>query len=482
MTTDSDGASRPTLDPLRRYITGLLDRLIDPLRSTDLAKALLIVALQPVFVVPVALRAIYLVEHPEVEPYFDRNTLRAVAVTYAAYGALIVVLGAVGAVLRARGRTSRAYVHVVVQLWWVFSILGVYLHGPVTSPFWVVVPTLGFTCLLLFGPRVAGAGLVTGFVLLYGSTLAERMEWIPYAPIFLRMPLVDGRVADEWLVGNMLWPALLSVITFGILGYLLDRERRQAEALAELTRRLEAELREAAAYVRSILPAEREEHPGITADACFVPSAQLGGDAFTWLWLDERRFAVALLDVCGHGVGAALHGVSAIQAIRRRRLSGVDMTEPGAVVAAMNESFPMDEHGGLFLTLWYGVYDRETRRLRYASGGHPPAILRTGPDAANAKALELGMKDPIVGVLPGVPYGSAEVQLDAYAELFVLSDGAFEIEGRDGRRISWNSFKTVFSTPGASAGSAAALLTYSRELSGRDAFDDDVSIVHLRLA
>ncbi len=482
MTTESDGPARPTLRPLMRWITNFLDPLIDPLRWTDLEKALLIVAIQPIFVVPVAVRAFYLVENPAIEPYFDRYTLRAVAFTYAAYGALIVVLGAVGALLRARGRTSRAYVHVVVQLWWLLSILGAYLHGPATSPFWVVVPMLGFTALLLFDSWVAGAGLVTGLAFLFGTTLAERMGWIPYAPIFLQMPLVDGRVSDEWILGNLIWPAVLSVITFGILGYMIDRERRQAEALAQLTRRLEAELRDAADYVRSILPAESEEHPGISADACFVPSAQLGGDAFTWLWLDERRFAIALLDVCGHGVGAALHGVSAIQAIRRRRLSGVDMTEPGAVVGAMNDGFPMDEHGGLFLTLWYGVYDRETRRLRYASGGHPPAILRTGPDAASAKALELGRKDPIVGVLPGVSYGTAELQLDAYAELFVISDGAFEIEGRDGRRVSWNSFKTVFSPPGASPGSAGAVLTYCRELTGREAFDDDVSIIHLRFA
>lgn len=99
------------------------------------------------------------------------------------------------------------------------------------------------------------------------------------------------------------------------------------------------------------------------------------------------------------------------------------MGEPAEVVAARNDAFPMEEHGGLFFTLWYGVYHRETRPLRYASAGHPLAILRTGPDSANARILEPSTKDPVIGVLPGVPYASAEVQLEAFAELFIFSDG-----------------------------------------------------------
>ena len=45
------------------------------------------------------------------------------------------------------------------------------------------------------------------------------------------------------------------------------------------------------------------------------------------------------------------------------------------MLAALNRAFPMEEHAGRFFTIWYGVYDRTSRKLSYASAGHPPAIL-----------------------------------------------------------------------------------------------------------
>lgn len=255
----------------------------DPLRRSGVEKVVFILALQPPFVAGVVLRSLQLIRHPEIEPYFDCHVLWLSVLAYGAYLACVGGLLAVGLRLRTRKQASRAYVHVAVQSWWRAIILGICLHGPVTSPLWLLVSSFGFTCLLLFDRRVAGAGLASGFALLYGTTLAERFGWIPYAPIFREPPLVSGRVTNEWLIGNMLWPTIITFLALGIFIYLIDRERRQADALARLTRRLEDDLREAAAYVRSILPASREEHSGISADACFVPSAQLGGDAFTWL-------------------------------------------------------------------------------------------------------------------------------------------------------------------------------------------------------
>ena len=158
----------------------------------------------------------------------------------------------------------------------------------------------------------------------------------------------------------------------------LDRLRfiqlqEEKELLEATQKRLTQELEEAARYVRSILP-EPVQGPS-AIDWHYEPSTELAGDSFGYHWIDESHFAIYLLDVCGHGVGAALLSVSAINAIRAGGLSGVDFRDPGAVLAALNTSFPMDRNNNMYFTIWYGVYHTPTRSLRHASGGHPPAFL-----------------------------------------------------------------------------------------------------------
>ncbi|HQO66699.1 MAG TPA: response regulator, partial [Spirochaetales bacterium] len=85
--------------------------------------------------------------------------------------------------------------------------------------------------------------------------------------------------------------------------------KRQNDAalrrLVETQERLAAELRDAASYVRSLLP-KRLRWRGVSADWEFIPSLSLGGDCFYYHHIDERRLAIYLLDVSGHGIQAAL--------------------------------------------------------------------------------------------------------------------------------------------------------------------------------
>ena len=125
--------------------------------------------------------------------------------------------------------------------------------------------------------------------------------------------------------------------------------------------------------MESLLPAPIQER--VHARWRFIPSASLGGDAFGYHWLDDDHFVVYLLDVSGHGVGAALLGVSVLNVLRARSLPGTDFRDPGQVLAGLGGTFTMESHGGKFFTIWYGVYRPSTRELRWAGGGHPPALL-----------------------------------------------------------------------------------------------------------
>ena len=69
----------------------------------------------------------------------------------------------------------------------------------------------------------------------------------------------------------------------------------------------------------------------------FIPSTSLGGDAFGYYWLDEDHFVISLIDVSGHGVGAALLSVSVINALRSQSLPDTDFKDPEHVLKSLND-------------------------------------------------------------------------------------------------------------------------------------------------
>ena len=204
------------------------------------------------------------------------------------------------------------------------------------------------------------------------------------------------------------------------------RSRKEVEASRELDRDLESARR----YVQSLIPAPLAEGP-IGTEWVLLPSARLGGDVFGYHWLDPGTFALFLLDVSGHGTGAAMHAVSVANALRRDALPGADMRDPGKVAAHVNRLFQMNTHGGLYLTLWYGVYALEGRTLHYCSAGHHPSYLV--PEARES-AIPLRTPNLIIGATPAFEYQSASVEVPPGSRLYVFSDGIFEIEAKDGRQ------------------------------------------------
>ena len=102
---------------------------------------------------------------------------------------------------------------------------------------------------------------------------------------------------------------LLARIRYHSKGYINLLQRNEAyDALLASQRRLAGEIKQAAHYVRSLLP-EKLKKGDVRADWRFVPSAELGGDSFGYHWLDDEHFAIFLLDVSGHGVGSLARNV-----------------------------------------------------------------------------------------------------------------------------------------------------------------------------
>ncbi len=252
---------------------------------------------------------------------------------------------------------------------------------------------------------------------------------------------------------------------------------------------LRAELESAAAYVRRLIPAPITGP--IETHWAFLPSASLGGDAFGYRWIDERHFAIYLLDVCGHGVGPALLGVSVMNALGAGAIAGADPLDPGAVLTSLNAMYPMSMHNGMFFTLWYGVIDIATHDLRYACGGHPPAILRSPDGSVRLLGGDEEVSGPVMGAIKGLPYQSGSARVPAGSQLLVYSDGIHELQPL----VPAGSAPFLGVRPieeylevGRAALDAFALhgspviepiLAEARAYAGRADFDDDVSLLQI---
>ena len=157
-------------------------------------------------------------------------------------------------------------------------------------------------------------------------------------------------------------------------GEAVEDQLAESNILLQRTQaRLDEELHDASRYAKSILPEPRTEWP--STQWHFEPSTELGGDSFGYHHVDPDHFAIYLIDVCGHGIGAALLSATIINVLRTQAMSSADFQDPSSVLVALNDTFPMENQNNMFFTIWYGVHDQRTGELRYSSGGHPAAIL-----------------------------------------------------------------------------------------------------------
>ena len=251
------------------------------------------------------------------------------------------------------------------------------------------------------------------------------------------------------------------------------KERNQAFA------RLNQELAEAADYVKTILPQPITEG-AIRTDWRFVPSASLGGDAFSYHWVDEDHFAIYLIDVSGHGVGAALLSVSVMNVLRSQTLPDTDFRKPEQVLEALNVAFPGEENNDMFFTMWYGVYKQSTRELSYASGGHPPALLLGDSAADGSEAIPLRTPNNVIGGIADAAYERKDCHVGERNILYIFSDGVYEVEKSDGSMWRFQEFSDFMNQVKTDDQSILDhLFTHAKELGNSEKLEDDFTIVEV---
>ena len=248
------------------------------------------------------------------------------------------------------------------------------------------------------------------------------------------------------------------------------RSRRDVERSRELSRDLE----KASSYLLSLLPAPIEKGLVLTSWR-FQPSTQLGGDAFGYYWLEADSFVFYLMDVSGHGVGAAMHSVAVLNVLRQRALPNVDFTDPGAVLSSLNDRFQMDAHDGMYFTMWYGVYRVAARTLFFSTAGHHPAYL-IQPDRSTT--IPLGMPDLMIGAVPDVAYAVQRAAVCPGSTVHLFSDGVFEIVTNEQQQWGLADFLPHLVAPDIGGVSDAERLYRLVKAQTRGGvFDDDFSLL-----
>ncbi|MBI1179376.1 MAG: SpoIIE family protein phosphatase [Alphaproteobacteria bacterium] len=248
------------------------------------------------------------------------------------------------------------------------------------------------------------------------------------------------------------------------------RNRRETRDMQELDR----SLAKASKYVHSLLPAPLREGDILT-EWFYLPSERLGGDAFGYFALDDDNFAIYIVDVSGHGVGAAMHSVSLLNVLRQRALPSTDLTKPAQVVGKLNQMFPMEDHDDMYFTMWYGVWNRASRRLAYCTAGHHAGFLLS---ADKASVRQLRTEGPIIGLLPDFPFETGAVDVPRGETLYLFSDGVFEIITHEGAEWALVDFEPLLIEPTSPMQSEPDRLHAAvRSVSRPGPFDDDFSIL-----
>jgi len=239
---------------------------------------------------------------------------------------------------------------------------------------------------------------------------------------------------------------------------------------------LDRDLEKARNYVLSLLPAPIAISSP-QAEWLIVPSARVGGDAFGYGELDDDKFVSFLFDVSGHGIGAAMLSVSILNVLRQRALPGCDFKSPTQVLGRLNAMFQMENHNGMFFTIWYGVYDRRQQKLVYASAGHHPAYLVSSD---RTKLTPLKTDGPLIGVMEELSLEEGSKKIPQGSSLHLFSDGVFEVDDDNGWQLGLTNLLPLLRQPPTEGRSEPQRIYQSvREFARPGPLDDDFSYLVL---
>jgi serine phosphatase RsbU (regulator of sigma subunit) len=319
---------------------------------------------------------------------------------------------------------------------------------------------------LMLGLLVIGIAAIGIIPISHGMTrdlarLADNAGQIAHGNFSVRVPV---RSHDE--IGRL--SAAFNRMAEGVEAHqrlVVDQERLQREL--ELCRRIQTEM-----LPHGALRLGFAEVKGVS-----IPAREVGGDFFNYFVLDSGEIALLVGDVSGKGVGAALLMANVQATLRARLPLERDLS---LLVDAIDRDVDERTPGGVYVTLFVGILDPATRRLRYVNAGHHPQfVLRRG--GALERMPSAGLP---VGLYAGHGYKEQQVALGDGDLIFFYTDGTTETESESGEMFGLERLESLLEA--AHGGDIDSVLSRVeaalRHFRGKAELFDDATMMALRVA
>jgi sigma-B regulation protein RsbU (phosphoserine phosphatase) len=223
------------------------------------------------------------------------------------------------------------------------------------------------------------------------------------------------------------------------LGNSFNRMTENLERLLRVEKekeRLQSEIEIAREVQNQLYPKEIPETRGLELVATCNPARMVSGDYYDYLALDGSKIALAIGDVAGKGISAALLMATVQASLRTQVKSCLESSVGGhangapstaRLVSLLNQQLYAFTAPEKFASFCFAVYDDDTGMLTYTNAGHPPPVLIRG-----ARVQRLETNGIVVGAFPFAEYGESRLRLHPGDLLVCFTDGITEAENEYG--------------------------------------------------
>ncbi len=243
--------------------------------------------------------------------------------------------------------------------------------------------------------------------------------------------------------------------------------------------RLENEISIAREVQDQLFPRTLPKVPGVEIEAICKAARAVSGDYYDFIQLSPTHLAIAIADISGKGISAALLMASLQAALRSQVLvGGSEHMSTAELVSRLNKHLVRNTGDDRFATFFIAVYDSATRNLRYTNAGHLPSFL-----ICKDSALHLDKGGMVLGIVEDYPYEEGSVIVAPDSLLVGYSDGLVEPENVYGEEFGIRRLQqAAVHVQGASPQVVAeSLMTAAEEWAGTPEQADDMTVIVARL-
>jgi phosphoserine phosphatase RsbU/P len=312
------------------------------------------------------------------------------------------------------------------------------------------------------------AALIIGVVL--AKAITKTISELYRATQFVREGNFSHRVAVERKDQLGVLGESFNLMTSSI-NRLVDEQKQ--------LQRLENEILIAREVQDQLFPRGFPKVEGLEIEAICKAARSVSGDYYDFIQLDPTHVAIALGDISGKGISAALLMASLQAALRSQLLTpGSEHLSTAELVGRLNKHLVRNTGEDRFATFLVAVYDMESRKLRYTNAGHLPGFC-----LSDSKSMHLDVGGMVLGIVDDYPYQEGVVDVPRDAVFIAYSDGLVEPENAYGEEFGVSRLEAAAQRvrQGDPKRIATALMTAAEEWSGSPEQADDMTVIVAKL-